>query len=136
MCVISFYVISCAPFFSCEFLVSRRFSSCRCLAIHLWPALAVMKHWRVVEMRKIKNNATNATLFYNNNASPIMRGAKETCTKALFSKFCNIVPQTVGHAFVLFFVKAAVQIRYAVPPSCCSFTKQYFCKYLKNYEFL
>ncbi len=30
-----------------------------------------MKHWRSVEMRKMINNATNVTEFYNNNATPI-----------------------------------------------------------------
>ncbi len=39
------------------------------------------------------NNATNATVFYNSNAAPIMPGwripekAKETGAKVLFSKF-------------------------------------------------
>ncbi len=53
-----------------------------------------MKHWKSVEMRKMINNATDATVFYNNNAAPIMRGhkisekAKETSVKELFSKCC------------------------------------------------
>ncbi len=46
----------------------------------------------MVGLRKMINNAT---VFYNNNAAPIMQGCrireevKEMRAKALFSKFCN-----------------------------------------------
>ncbi len=34
------------------------------------------------------------------------------------------------------FVKVALRIRYAGPPSCCCIAKQHFYNYLKSYEFL